>query len=88
MFSDACVIYVLQIRKSGAHGMVRVNEIKHLLNVSYVQPYLLNGVDALYLDKRPMAGMGRAYSNRCEVCNRGLPYSHTRFCSLGCKVMR
>ncbi|XP_004954678.1 uncharacterized protein LOC101775185 [Setaria italica] len=76
------------IRKSSSHGLVRVADIERLLNVSLVQTYLVNGEEAVFLDKREISGKGRAGTTRCEECSRGLQDLASLFCSLGCKVMR
>lgn len=78
----------LQIRRSSGNNLVRVEDVKHLLNVSLVQTYLNNGFDAVFLNKRPMSGHGRPGASRCEECERGLQDEDCRFCSLGCKVRR
>nr|TKW37524.1 hypothetical protein SEVIR_1G052300v2 [Setaria viridis] len=83
LFSDACSA---QIRKSSSHGLVRVADIERLLNVSLVQTYLVNGEEAVFLDKREISGKGRAGTTRCEECSRGLQDLASLFCSLGCKA--
>ncbi|CAN6237412.1 unnamed protein product [Urochloa humidicola] len=77
---------IIQIRKSSAHCMVKVSDVERLLSVSQVQTYLINGEDAVFLDKRKMSGRGRAGRTRCEECNRGLQDEGNLFCSLGCKA--
>ncbi|CAN6271770.1 unnamed protein product [Urochloa humidicola] len=77
---------IIQIRKSSAHSMVKVADVEHLLSVSQVQTYLINGEDAVFLDKRNMTGKGRAGRNRCKECKRGLQDERALFCSLGCKA--
>ncbi|CAL4889457.1 unnamed protein product [Urochloa decumbens] len=79
---------IIQIRKSSAHCMVKVSDVERLLSVSQVQTYLINGEEAVFLDKREMSGKGRAGKTRCEECNRGLQHEGALFCSLGCKVKR
>ncbi|RCV05078.1 hypothetical protein SETIT_1G053000v2 [Setaria italica] len=77
---------VIQIRKLSGHGVVRVADVEALLNVSDVQPYLHNGHHVMFLNKRPMAGRGRAGEIRCEECERALLDVACRFCSIGCKL--
>lgn len=76
----------MQIRRSSNSNVVRVADVEDLLQVSDVQPYLLNGHAAVFLKKRPMAGKGRAGEVRCEECERTLLNAAYRFCSIGCKV--
>nr|CAB3449187.1 unnamed protein product [Digitaria exilis] len=76
----------IQIRRSSNSNVVRVADVEDLLQVSDVQPYLLNGHAAVFLKKRPMAGKGRAGEVRCEECERTLLNAAYRFCSIGCKL--
>ncbi|OEL32408.1 hypothetical protein BAE44_0006573, partial [Dichanthelium oligosanthes] len=76
----------MQIRKSSGHAVVRVEDVERLLNVTDVQPCLLNDHHALFLNKRPMAGQGRTGEVRCEQCERALLDATYRFCSIGSKV--
>ncbi|CAN6237413.1 unnamed protein product [Urochloa humidicola] len=77
---------VIQIRKLSGHGVVRVSDVEALLDMSGVQPYLLNGHHVVFLNKRRMAGKGRAGEVRCEECERALLDVTCRFCSVGCKL--
>ncbi|CAL5059792.1 unnamed protein product [Urochloa decumbens] len=58
---------IVQVRKSSAHCMVRVSDVEHLLSVSQVQTYLINGEEAVFLDKREMSALG------CKVKRSRLP---------------
>ncbi|CAL4889453.1 unnamed protein product [Urochloa decumbens] len=77
---------VIQIRKLSGHGVVRVSDVEALLDMSGVQPYLLNGHHVVFLNKRRMTGQGRAGEVRCEECERALLDVTSRFCSVGCKL--
>jgi hypothetical protein len=77
----------LQIRKSSSHCLVKVEDLDHLLNVSQVQTYVINGEPAVFLDKRTISGKGKPGVTRCEECSRGLHDAGCLFCSLGCKVI-
>ncbi|CAO2037513.1 unnamed protein product [Urochloa humidicola] len=77
---------VIQIRKLSGHGVVRLSDVEELLDMSGVQPYLLNGHHVVFLNKRRMAGQGRAGEVRCEECERALLDVKCRFCSVGCKL--
>ena len=77
----------MQTRKSSNHVAVRVADVEVLLDVSEMQTYLQNDHHVVYLNKRPMAGIGsRAGEVRCQECERALLDAAYRFCSLGCKV--
>ncbi|KAJ1278314.1 hypothetical protein BS78_04G070900 [Paspalum vaginatum] len=77
---------VIQIRRSSGHNVVKVAEVTHLLSLSLVQTYKINGVDAVFLNRRPMLGHGRPGPSHCEECQRGLQDAYSRFCSFGCKA--
>ncbi|KAG6531672.1 hypothetical protein ZIOFF_005489 [Zingiber officinale] len=87
---------VVQIRRSSYHDVVRVAEIRNVLDIRGVQTYVINSAQVLFLNERPQprgggrGGVGGASSSSstpyiCEICARALldPF---RFCSLGCKV--
>ncbi|PUZ74467.1 hypothetical protein GQ55_1G068400 [Panicum hallii var. hallii] len=76
----------IQIRKSSSHCLVKVEDLDHLLNVSQVQTYVINGEPAVFLDKRTISGKGKPGVTRCEECSRGLHDAGCLFCSLGCKA--
>ncbi|XP_042470583.1 protein RGF1 INDUCIBLE TRANSCRIPTION FACTOR 1-like [Zingiber officinale] len=87
---------VVQIRRSSYHDVVRVAEIRNVLDIRGVQTYVINSAQVLFLNERPQprgggrGGVGGASSSSstpyiCEICARALldPF---RFCSLGCKL--
>ncbi|KAJ1278315.1 hypothetical protein BS78_04G071000 [Paspalum vaginatum] len=76
---------LVQIRRSSGHCVVKVADVEHLLNVSLVQTYRINGANAVFLNCRPMLGHGWPGASRCEKCERGLQDATSCFCSLGCK---
>ncbi|CAN0908075.1 Protein RGF1 INDUCIBLE TRANSCRIPTION FACTOR 1 [Linum grandiflorum] len=85
---------VIQIRKSSYHNVVRMAAMENLLELSGVQPYVINSAQVVFLNERPtknggaVGGMvcGKAVQHLCEICGRSL-LDDCRFCSLGCKVM-
>ncbi|KAF7026152.1 hypothetical protein CFC21_038279 [Triticum aestivum] len=83
---------VIQIRRSSYHDVVRVAELKDILDISDVQTYVINSATVVFLNERPQhRGCGvsaikaSSSSYNCEICNRALldPF---RFCSLGCNL--
>ncbi|CAN0921251.1 Protein RGF1 INDUCIBLE TRANSCRIPTION FACTOR 1 [Linum grandiflorum] len=81
---------VIQIRKSSYHNAVRVAVMKNLLEVSDVQPYIINGAQVVFLNERPTKNGSSSSSSSehlCEVCGRSL-LDDCRFCFLGCKMAR
>ncbi|CAN0908052.1 hypothetical protein LINGRAHAP2_LOCUS25110 [Linum grandiflorum] len=74
--------------------------MENLLELSDVQPYIINSAQVAFLNERAtkngsssssggaVGGMvcGKAIQHLCEICGRSLLHD-CRFCSLGCKVM-
>ncbi|KAG2656646.1 hypothetical protein PVAP13_1KG101662 [Panicum virgatum] len=78
---------IIQIRRSSSHCLVKVADLRRLLNVSYVQTYMINGEPGVFLDKRALPGKAKKpAANKCTECNRGLNDADCLFCSLGCKA--
>ncbi|KAG2649152.1 hypothetical protein PVAP13_1NG055600, partial [Panicum virgatum] len=77
---------IIQIRRSSSHCLVKVADLRHQLNVSLVQTYVVNGEPAVFLDKRTMSGKAKPGMTKCEECGRGLHDAGCMFCSLGCKA--
>ncbi|CAN0908054.1 Protein RGF1 INDUCIBLE TRANSCRIPTION FACTOR 1 [Linum grandiflorum] len=80
---------VVQIRKSSYHNVVRVAEMENLLELSDVQPYIINSAQVAFLNERATKNGSSSSSggaHLCEICGRSLLHD-CRFCSLGCKVM-
>ncbi|CAN0921236.1 Protein RGF1 INDUCIBLE TRANSCRIPTION FACTOR 1 [Linum grandiflorum] len=76
---------VVQIQKLPYHNAVRVAVMKNLLELSDVQPYVINSAQVVFLNERPRMVGGKAIHHVCEVRGRSL-LDDCRFCSLGCKV--
>ncbi|CAN0908076.1 Protein RGF1 INDUCIBLE TRANSCRIPTION FACTOR 1 [Linum grandiflorum] len=77
---------VIQIRKSSYHNVVRMAAMENLLELSGVQPYVINSAQVVFLNERPTKNGSKAVQHLCEICGRSL-LDDCRFCSLGCKVM-
>ncbi|CAN0908060.1 Protein RGF1 INDUCIBLE TRANSCRIPTION FACTOR 1 [Linum grandiflorum] len=83
---------VIQIHKSSYHNVVRVAAMENLLELSGVQPYVINSAQVVFLNERPTKNRSLSSSGGAvggmhlyEVCDRSL-LDNCRFCSLGCKV--
>ncbi|KAF7026154.1 hypothetical protein CFC21_038281 [Triticum aestivum] len=81
-----------KIRRSSYHDVVRVAELKDVLDINDVQTYVINSATVVFLNERPQqrgcgvsAVKASSSSYNCESCNRALldPF---RFCSLGCNL--
>ncbi|CAN0921261.1 Protein RGF1 INDUCIBLE TRANSCRIPTION FACTOR 1 [Linum grandiflorum] len=60
--------------------------MENLLELSDIQPYVINNAKVVFLNERPTKnGSSSSSSHVCEVCGRSL-MDDCRFCSLGCKV--
>ncbi|KQK07871.1 uncharacterized protein LOC100824979 [Brachypodium distachyon] len=80
----------IQIRRSTYNSVVRVSDIRGLLDIDGVQTYVINGARVVFInERRPRhnhKGAGyKGVKGCCETCGRGL-HDVFRFCSLGCKV--
>ncbi|CAN0908050.1 hypothetical protein LINGRAHAP2_LOCUS25110 [Linum grandiflorum] len=67
--------------------------MENLLELSDVQPYIINSAQVAFLNERATKNGSSSSSggavggmHLCEICGRSLLHD-CRFCSLGCKVM-
>ncbi|KAK1692393.1 hypothetical protein QYE76_009090 [Lolium multiflorum] len=79
---------VIQIRRSSYSSVVRVSDVRGLVDMDGVQTYVINGARVVFLNER---SLGHGHSRlkgihyACVTCRRGLRDA-CRFCSLGCKA--
>lgn len=84
-----------QVRKASLSEVVRVEDLKDLIDVTGIQEYRVNDMKVIHLKQRyPHHGLKRGTKMfkrgpqgfACIVCNRGL-MDDVRFCSVQCKVL-
>ncbi|MCO5600796.1 hypothetical protein L7F22_054912 [Adiantum nelumboides] len=76
---------LLQIRRYVYHDVIRMQDIQKLIDCALVQPYVINGAKAVFLNQRPQPRLSRGQGNVCETCQRSLQDSY-KYCCLACKV--
>lgn len=76
--------HVLQIRRSSLCDGVRIADVGHLLDLTHIQPYIINHRAIVFIHARPQRAE-TAMAFKCEVCRRQL-HERSRFCSLACKL--
>ncbi|KAJ4776840.1 PLATZ transcription factor family protein [Rhynchospora pubera] len=77
--------HVVQIRKSSYYDVVRICDVSKFIDVSDVQPYIVNGATIVFLEERLKPRFkeeGVKYT--CKTCHGKLPEPF-QFCSLRCK---
>lgn len=64
----------VQVRRSSYHDVVKVAEISRHLDLSEVQPYVINGAKVVFLKRRPQpkAPRGTNSNYACSMCGRHL----------------
>ncbi|CAN0908049.1 Protein RGF1 INDUCIBLE TRANSCRIPTION FACTOR 1, partial [Linum grandiflorum] len=82
MVGGKAVHHLCEIRKSSYHNVVRVAAMENLLELSDVQPYIINSAQVAFLNERPtknrssssssggaVSGMvcGKAVQHLCEI---------------------
>ncbi|XP_057546198.1 uncharacterized protein LOC130825147 [Amaranthus tricolor] len=76
----------VRLRRSNYMNAVRVNDIWKHLDISHIQPYIVNSLEVLHLNARPRPkNATRMWTHPCEICGHNLNDSF-RFCSLACKL--
>ena len=76
---------VLQIRRYVYHEVARQADMAKLMDVSGVQPYVINSARVLFLNERPQPRPGRGGGSECATCGRCLQAGF-EYCSVACKA--
>ncbi|KAJ3690924.1 hypothetical protein LUZ61_020088 [Rhynchospora tenuis] len=77
--------HVVQIRRSSYYYVVRICDVSKFIDVSDVQPYIVNGAKVVFLDEQLKSRfIDEAVMHTCETCRLSLP-DPFQFCSLRCK---
>eukprot|EP00878_Enallax_costatus_P006762 GHUV01007088.1.p2 GENE.GHUV01007088.1~~GHUV01007088.1.p2 ORF type:complete len:118 (+),score=7.62 GHUV01007088.1:1597-1950(+) len=79
---------IVQVRRSTYHEVLKMNEAQALLDVTDVQPYVINAAKVLFLRPRPQPRppKGIVMPSRCLVDGRQLMDNGTLYCSIRCGI--
>ncbi|PIA37697.1 hypothetical protein AQUCO_03000325v1 [Aquilegia coerulea] len=80
-----CSHSLLQVRRYVYQDVVRLDEMKKLIDCSYVQSYIINNAKVVFLNQRPHSRSYKSSPHSCLTCDRILqdPF---HFCCISCKV--
>lgn len=86
---DECL---MRVRRCTYRDVIKVADVAHLVDVSKIQPYIINGEPVLFLKPRPQAKQMRVTSpsvwgSACGSCRRTLMDCGMSYCSLRCKLV-
>ncbi|XP_077221510.1 PLATZ transcription factor family protein [Tasmannia lanceolata] len=76
---------LIQVRRYVYHDVVRLQDLKKLIDCSFVQSYTVNNAKVVFLKQRPQSRPSKGSANMCFTCDRILQEPF-HFCSLSCKV--
>ncbi|KAI4344219.1 hypothetical protein L6164_011470 [Bauhinia variegata] len=76
---------LLRVRRYVYRDVVRLEDLRKLIDCSNVQAYTINSAKVVFIKKRPQKRQFKGSGNCCTSCDRTLqqPFIH---CSLDCKV--
>lgn len=76
---------LLQVRRYVYHDVIRLDDLKKLVDCSHVQSYIINNARVVFLKQRPQSRPAKGFSNYCSTCQRSLQESYL-YCCIACKV--
>ncbi|XP_043713307.1 uncharacterized protein LOC122661863 [Telopea speciosissima] len=82
--------FSLQMGKTSHQDSIHPVYLDRLLDMSEIQPVMINGAEAVYLkpkgqqDWQENVGKNWSHGNRCEGCNSELFKENYKFCSVFC----
>lgn len=79
-------VYVvfLQVFKASYGVSIRINDIKRYIDVSAIQPFLINSRPIFFLHSRGKSTLPNR--PKCVICEGHVKKSEYKFCSIACKV--
>ncbi|XP_072973579.1 uncharacterized protein [Typha angustifolia] len=78
----------LQIRRYVYQDVIRILDVQRLLDLSHVQPYIVNSAKVVLLNPRRQSKPSKSNpaGSLCKICHRTVAES-SRYCSIACKVI-
>ncbi|KAF3786148.1 hypothetical protein EJ110_NYTH26107 [Nymphaea thermarum] len=74
-----------QIRRYLYNDVVRLEDMRNLVDCSHIQRYIVNGYQAVFLNRQARTGQLKDMDNCCRTCKKMLQHSY-HYCSIACKV--
>ncbi|CAN6439740.1 unnamed protein product [Victoria cruziana] len=76
---------LIQIRRYLYNDVVRLEDMRNLVDCSHVQRYIVNGYQAVFLNRQARTGQLKDIDNCCRTCKKMLQHAY-HYCSIACKA--
>ncbi|XP_031473042.1 protein RGF1 INDUCIBLE TRANSCRIPTION FACTOR 1-like isoform X2 [Nymphaea colorata] len=76
-----CSHPLIQIRRYLYNDVVRLEDMRNLVDCSHIQRYIVNGYQAVFLNRQARTGQLKDMDNCCRTCKKMLQHSY-HYCSI------